>query len=187
MQIKTSLTVEDILALNAYLRKHSETYFIWKLAVFVLITPTFPAITVLLNLDKPQSLVTNAFIGLAISAAFLVTLYFLTPLIAEYRIRLLFSNPQNRKLLGDFEYQIDEVALHVKGDGIESKTAWRYIQKIRKSDDQGLLFIAKNIAHIIPKRCLTPEEFEQFMAKAQEYWLAANPPTQLPTTIAGQR
>ncbi|MGV3606671.1 MAG: YcxB family protein [Planctomycetaceae bacterium] len=180
-----------MIAFNTYFLNHSRFYWKFKIALFIIFSPTFPALLILLDqiilVDINIPLIANVLLGLSMAIVVIVAVHFLLPSRLANRIRSIYSDPHHNKLLGDIEFQIDETGLRKKSKDTESFGSWRAIQKIEKTDEYGFLFIAHNSAHIIPKRCLTPEEFEQFMAKAQEYWLAANPPTQLPTPIAGQR
>lgn len=181
MHIKINLTADDMAAFNIYFLQHSRVYLRFMFLCFIIFSPSFPASLILLDqiipLETDIPLIAKIVVGLATAVGVIVALHFLLPFRLADLIRSLYNDSHHKKLLGEIEFQIDEAGIRKKGEYSESLTDWRGIQKIRKTDDYGFLFIAHNSAHIIPRRCLTPEEFEEFMAKANEYWLIANPST----------
>ncbi len=176
MLIQVEIDAEDMIAFSAERRKNSIALRVWNLSCFVILTVLFTSLFIAGNLLN--SSMANALAGLAVSVATIILIIILQPVYLAHYIRSHFNDPHNKRMLGHYELQMDEKGLLAKNADSASFVTWERVQKVTLNKDYGYLYVASNSAHIIPRRCLTPEEFDQFMAKAKEHWLASNFPTQ---------
>jgi hypothetical protein len=87
-----------------------------------------------------------------------------------------FRGAERHGVLGEHTITLTPEGLHEQTAVNESKTAWRGIHRIDATKDHLFIFLQPAMAHVIPRRAFpTPADADAFLAKARDYFAAAQP------------
>ena len=104
----------------------------------------------------------------------IATCWFALKLFPLTKARAYKVGAKNPGLFGMHTVVIDPQWVTEKSLLSENKRAWSTVLSIDQNQDYIFLFLAKAVAHIVPKRAFSgPQEAELFLNTARDYWEAA--------------
>lgn len=79
------------------------------------------------------------------------------------QIRKIYSEGENRGLLGDHEMRIEGDSFFEKTEGSESKVSLASIEKVITADEHAYIYVGAAQAHVIPRNGVVAGDFDQFI------------------------
>ena len=81
----------------------------------------------------------------------------------------------NKGTLGEHELEIDDNGLVERTEVTETRQSWHGVERIVETDEHAFIYVSSMMAHVIPKHSVIAGDPNEFIARAKQLWLAANP------------
>lgn len=167
MQVEYQLTLEDLVAFNWHYSRTSATArriywsnLAWMICATLIVVVIWPGWGVWGRVLY--------FIGFSLVFLLIYPAYYRW--IVTHNSRKLYSEGQNKGVIGNHIIAIDAEGFTETSDVGESRTTWDGVERIDQSDEYVLLYTSPVMAHIIPKRAFVGDhEATRFYEQAQSY------------------
>jgi hypothetical protein len=174
MAITYENTLDDVVKFHHYAIEHSPTlrrnnlinHLVWTFS------PLVGGIAIPLVQRTPIS--TTVFIMVVIGGMISLPIFALYPRYArqyrEKQIRKLYSEGDNKSLIGTHTISIEPTGIRVRTDVSESSTQWQSIERICMTDDTTYIFVGAVNAYVIPKHTVIEGNYEECIKEIQQQW-----------------
>ena len=125
--------------------------------------------------NEGRSPLVDVTLAIVSSGLFAMIFLWLLPRTTDRQVRNFLKEGANKGMIGEHELEIDEQGLFERTAFNESRQSWACVERIERTETHAFIYISSMAAHVIPRDSATVGDFEPFVEKATEYWLAANP------------